>query len=355
MSSNDKVIAAYERILAGVARLPPAQEQAPTFLEIAGYPHLENVASNILRFFLQPQGPHNLKGLVLESLLALLNVSVEDIKSAEVSREVTTQRGNRIDLVVESETFILGIENKIYHGVHNDLADYWNFLERHSEGRTPYGVLLALNLPPPTVPLHHFHAISYPQLLDQIEVRLGEASLTAHEPYTVFLKDWMQTMRGLTESTALSSQVLTLFSKHQDDIQRLLQEVDQLKAEMRRKVKALADLLVPDAQAIPTFAGHGLWRDSTRLVDVLGLSFDGSDGLVVSVAVVVEPAGWRIELHNQQGSIRQVERWLAARSIAFRVRPGKEYRAQFGDALPYTTELIVVKEMAQELFAKIRG
>lgn len=348
-------LATYQRILARFAQLPPSQQPAPTFLEIAGYPHLENVASNILRFFLEPQGEHNLKGLVLESLLLLLNAPTPITSFAEVRREVTTQRGNRIDLVIESETCIVGIENKIYHGVHNDLADYWTYLVTQSRGRTPYGVLLSLHVPPSTVPLHNFHVITYKQLLNHIDARLGEANDLTLEPYTVFLSDWMQTMRRLTELTALNAQMLALFREHQDGMNGLLREAALLKSEMRGTVKALADLLTPDAQAVPGLIGFNLWRDE-RLVDVLYYDFDGGDSLVVATDIIVEPTGWRIDIHNRRGSVEQLERWLTTRSITTKIRHGREFRLTYGDpGLPYLTELTVVKEFAAELLSKIRG
>ena len=356
MSSHNEEIVAYERLLRSVTQLPPSQQHAPTFLEIAGYPHLENVASNILQFFLQPQGQHNLKELVLESLLALLSVPPQSISFAEVRREVTTQRGNRIDLVVKSETCILGIENKIYHAVHNDFADYWNYLETQRRGRTSYGVVLALDVPPPAVPLHNFHAITYKQLLDQINMRVGEIKGIAQEPYTVFLYDWMQTISRLTETTALDPQMLAFFSEYHDEIHRLLREAGILKDEMRQKVKTLADLLAPDVQTIPSLLNDGLWRDARRLVDVLYYDFNGGDGLVVATSVVVEPGGWRIEFHNRCGSVEQLERWLATRSIATRVGQGRDLRMIYGDAgLPYTTALPSIKVLVEELLSKIRG
>lgn len=46
---------------------PDTESDIPqTFLEIAGYPHLENVASNILEFFFDTQAEHQFETLFLE-------------------------------------------------------------------------------------------------------------------------------------------------------------------------------------------------------------------------------------------------------------------------------------------------
>ena len=44
-----------------------------TFFEICGFPHYENVISNVLTFFFDDQNPHNLNGLLIKSLLESLS------------------------------------------------------------------------------------------------------------------------------------------------------------------------------------------------------------------------------------------------------------------------------------------
>ncbi len=45
-------------------------ERPQTFMEIAGYPHYEDVCSNILKFFMDPEEAHGLRTLVLDAFLA---------------------------------------------------------------------------------------------------------------------------------------------------------------------------------------------------------------------------------------------------------------------------------------------
>ena len=44
-----------EALLNEFARLPPHEDRPLTFMEIAGYPHYENVCSNTLAYFLDPE------------------------------------------------------------------------------------------------------------------------------------------------------------------------------------------------------------------------------------------------------------------------------------------------------------
>src|SRR5205823_2033066 len=100
--------------------------------ELAGYPHYENVVSNLLAFFLLPTGQHQMRNLMLGSLLKCLDIEAE-LSSVAVEREIATTSG-RIDLLITSDTHVILIENKIYHHADNNpFADYANYVRgKHS-------------------------------------------------------------------------------------------------------------------------------------------------------------------------------------------------------------------------------
>jgi len=110
---------AATKLLDDFRALPGRVERPRTFMEIAGYPHYENVCSNILAFFLDPEEPHGLGTLMLDALANAggrsdANEGVGG--SVSVEREVGTEAGNRIDILIESDDRIVLIENKIYAG-----------------------------------------------------------------------------------------------------------------------------------------------------------------------------------------------------------------------------------------------
>ena len=54
----------FKRLLAVFnSNAKPAKKQKRTFMSVSGYPHFENVASNILMFLLNDNEEHNLKNL----------------------------------------------------------------------------------------------------------------------------------------------------------------------------------------------------------------------------------------------------------------------------------------------------
>src|SRR5687768_8358971 len=81
-----------------------------TFLEIAGIAHHENVWSNILQFFLEPQNEHGLDNLVLTALSECLGKNSFQVfpgQKVVVEREVTSLAGGRMDLVIETPTHLI--------------------------------------------------------------------------------------------------------------------------------------------------------------------------------------------------------------------------------------------------------
>ena len=101
----------------------------PTFFEIAGFPSRENVFSNFLKFYFNSKEKHLLGTRVLEALLhSIPGIDLGGLETKYVKREVVTKKQNRIDLIIETDGYVIAIENKVYHIINNDLADYSDYL-----------------------------------------------------------------------------------------------------------------------------------------------------------------------------------------------------------------------------------
>ncbi len=129
------------------------KEWQTTIFDIAGFPHYENVLSNVYAYFMNPFNQHGLGDLFLTSLLKLLE-SDYHFDVPLVTREFTTAKNNRIDIVVEEDMgasegskekspYYLIIENKVFHHVNNDFDDYYNHFEVDDSCKK--GVLLSLH------------------------------------------------------------------------------------------------------------------------------------------------------------------------------------------------------------------
>ncbi len=142
-TSND-----YDALLNDFRALPGRVERPRTFMEIAGYPHYENVCSNILAFFMDPEESHGLKTLVLDALANAGNIATADEGvggNVSVEREVVTHAGNRIDILITTDTHAILIENKIFAAAYNPFPDYSRFLDGLARDRRKHKLLLTLS------------------------------------------------------------------------------------------------------------------------------------------------------------------------------------------------------------------
>jgi len=170
-------------------KLPPLPHRRQTFMEIAGYPHFENVCSNILKFYIQPKNEHGFNTVFLDAISRSINqtLSIEE-QDIDVRREVITSNNNRIDLVIEADNFVIGIENKIFAQVQNDLEDYWNYLNSIGEGRSIYAILLTLRPIQPSKQLHNFYPVSYETLFSEVLSVFDSCLFTADESHVIFFE-----------------------------------------------------------------------------------------------------------------------------------------------------------------------
>ena len=237
-------------------------------MEIAGYPHFENVCSNILAFYLQPSNEHGFDTLFLDVLATLIGEDLAtDAQSIDVRREEFTTQGKRIDLVIKSENYIFGIENKIFAGLYNDFPEYSRYLESSRNGRQVYKVLLSLRSIQPSPELDGFKPICYEEFFQKVVANIGSCFLTAHEPHMTFLKDFIQTLQNLQEVTTMDRQRLKYFRDNHQNIAILLDEVDDFRKDMRIKTQQLKEIVTVEDMSNYNIAS-GLWKSSRTLIDI---------------------------------------------------------------------------------------
>ena len=72
------MIKQFEQLVEEFKRLPKLSQSNPTYMEIAGYPHYENVCSNVLSFFFDTKQSHDLNDLVIKSLLDTVDETISN-------------------------------------------------------------------------------------------------------------------------------------------------------------------------------------------------------------------------------------------------------------------------------------
>lgn len=163
-----------------------------TFLEIAKFPKRENVISNILAFFLDPKEEHHLDDLLLSSLLELVkaNIPIHSKGDIFIYREFLAE-GKRIDIVIQGNEFVLGIENKISADLYNDLDQYSKTLEETANKRLCFKIVLALKKEETRA---GFISVTYADFFNKIESNLNKYIYSADSKFLLFLLDFMKTI-----------------------------------------------------------------------------------------------------------------------------------------------------------------
>jgi hypothetical protein len=337
----------------------PESDIPQTFLEIAGYPHLENVASNILEFFFDTQEEHRFETLFLESLLetAGIDFSSEDLDVDTTQRESYTQTNTRIDLVISTSTLLIGIENKLFHQLNNDLKTYEKYLHNQASGNKVICILLSLYPVNRTAKLGKFIPVTYTEFFGNVRKNMGRFVIEANQRYVPFLFDFMQTVEHLRQEQTMADQDFrNWIVEHHTDIKTLLQEIRRYKRHLRTQVKALqARIDISKHQDSGIKITEWLY-DPTDLSVARFLVYDFkiSDEFKFAIEVILKPDSWEILITKRKPtSIESIKTFLsksAAINISQDIPPN---RFRIGEIFKYTTDKAVIASAVQSLIESI--
>ena len=166
-----------QQLIKDFKKLEKPKEKKKAFLEIIGLSHLEAVSSKALAFFFDTDEVHQLKDLCVQALFDCILDRVKSksepaISTQSVEREVITEEGSRIDIIINTYDDLIIIENKLFHTVNNPFESYVNYGKLRRGERNGHYIILGIHKPE-TLP-EHFKFISHFDLADAIRNRLGD-------------------------------------------------------------------------------------------------------------------------------------------------------------------------------------
>jgi len=218
-----------------------------TFMQVLGYPHYENVCSNILSFFFNTNESHGFQYLFAHTLLECIRPlnHKKTYHVDNIERECITQKHNRIDIVFETEDMVIGIENKVYHNVNNDLADYATYIKERADkrGKEALCVLLSLRDNIDIVNGTSFANVTYKTFIERLKANMGAYLLTANPKWVTFLFDFVKTLEELQGEVAMDKDLVNFFNKNKSDIDALLAAKASLLKSLKDKVIAIKNLV----------------------------------------------------------------------------------------------------------------
>lgn len=272
------------------SRLPSRVARPRTFMEIAGYPHYENACSNILAFFMDPEESHGLGSLVLDAFAGAVGIADADVAiggNVSVEREVNTNAGNRVDLLITSDDHAILIENKIYAVASNPFDDYAAYLDRVANDRAKHKILLTV-FPSGEGSEWGFTNLTYEEFVGRIRSLLGCYVSSADTRYLTMFLDFMNTLESLHEGSRMDQGFIELLSERQEEAENFFYEMMRFKAELRKKVRELRSLINIDKYSN---VEQSFYRQQAGLYDDLVHDISVSKDLGVRVDTSIFPQG----------------------------------------------------------------
>lgn len=204
-----------------------------SFFDLTGLRFSEKVFSNLYAYYLNPTGEHGMRDLFLNALCSLIQEktgqpSLQNMMWAVVQKEVCTDAGNFIDLVViEPEEgssqpgHALIIENKMNANLYNNLIDYFNHVK--VSGRK-IGIVLSIRKEKPNHP--NYINITHGELIARVVSGLPAVFVELDTRQLFLIKELIAHIQSYYMSQDLSSQYAFYF-KYEDKI-RAISKLEQM-------------------------------------------------------------------------------------------------------------------------------
>jgi hypothetical protein len=208
--------------------IPSIQIKPDGFLDITSQGYKENIISRIYGYFLNYDNNREVADLFITSLFELIqeeSTKEFDFEDYTCTLEEVTNKGNRIDILIrgnEDKKAII-IENKIYHGLYNDLVDYWNYIDCVETDKV--GILLTLNRHfIPNEVKDKYINITHIQWIDRIRQKGLPSGLALNE--YVYINDFINSIEKLTKSLVMNEQTRFFFD-HTDKVIKAKETYEQ--------------------------------------------------------------------------------------------------------------------------------
>ena len=131
--SEEEIV--FKEILIKFSKIPIPEDET-TFLDLCHYSgeRFEEICSRILEFYFQPNNKHGFGNLWFRSLCQLIGIECNDEYDMKTRTEEYTygagEKSKKIDIVIETPSVVIAIENKIGAMLYNPLDVYKEHVDK---------------------------------------------------------------------------------------------------------------------------------------------------------------------------------------------------------------------------------
>lgn len=212
-----------------------------TFMEICRHSksRFEEICSRILAFFINPNNEHGLRNLFLKSIFEIINKNSNILYDTQTIVETEAPiEGKFLDIIVYSDIFVLGIENKIGAEVYNPLDAYGRLIDSYKKSNT-YKVVLSVRKITKSEEIrnienNNFKILYYDELFQTIKQNIGQYYQNGNLKYITYLFDFIHTIENMMKSTIIDDPQSIFFFNNNNEIDMLVKEYEQHKQRVLR-------------------------------------------------------------------------------------------------------------------------
>ena len=241
----------YNGILEKFSRIPIPEDES-TFLDLCHYSgeRFEEICSRILEFYFQPNNKHGFGDLWFKSLCQLIGYECDDAFEMKTRTEESTygavEKNKRIDIVLQTPSLIVAIENKIGADLYNNLDIYSEHIHNTYPSLKQKLVVLTAH----SFATHErikanqsgFVVIGYKQLFITVKSLIGDYVSKGDQKYLVFMLDFMKTVENRANIMA-QTDLDKFFSSKKEEIEKLFEQYNGWKNRLLGQQKeAIFDL-----------------------------------------------------------------------------------------------------------------
>lgn len=223
----NNIISSYQHFqtLLGNAKKFKKQPREKSFFDTAIRNHYENPTTELLEFFINPQEVHELGDVFWKGLSDVISSEIElsyeqSLGQIEtIERECVTHNGSRIDLVIETDLYLLLIEAKIYHSQNNPFEDYELYAKKRAKDKNILGFILSIS---GKSEAKNWIGISYQQLVNAIRPYLAQQMLTNPiNKWNLFAREFLLHLESYYQIQNLDMNRVQFIFENYQDIQAL--------------------------------------------------------------------------------------------------------------------------------------
>lgn len=237
------------------------QPREKTFFDTAIRNHYENPTTELLEFFLNPQESHELGNVFWKGFSDVVQTEIE--KGTEVligqierlERECVTHNGNRIDLMLETDTHLLLVEAKIYHHQNNPFHDYVKYAKTRSKGKEILGLILSISGKSEVI---NWFGISYQQLVNAVRPYLAEQMLSnPMNKWNLFAREFLLHLESYYKIQNLDMNRVQFIFDHYQEIQELQKLKTNTIKEVVEKISQQLNLMLDNYNSYNKYESWG--------------------------------------------------------------------------------------------------